>query len=242
MIKYDAQYNQEINRVVSNFNRKVRRLEKEERALIPSPVRVRDIKTKFTNRTDLNRYLRDLKRFSIRGAENLVQVNGEEYSRYQIDIFKRNLRRERDQLRRDIKEAESITHRYPMQHDVYTQNLRARKLKLSRPWGELIGEELERQFESYWRKVDTFDNYFEIMFQDAYLVGFEDEKINYIKERLLKLNPRQFDKLLRDSPEIKSIFDYYHSLVRQRGELGASGYDKYQALYENIDNLVEKFK
>ena len=54
MIRYDQAYNQKISRVVSNFNRKVRRLEKEEAELLPSTVRVREIKDMFMNRRDLN--------------------------------------------------------------------------------------------------------------------------------------------------------------------------------------------
>lgn len=241
MIRYDSTYNQEINRVVSNFNKKVRRLEKEGNKLLPSPVSTRTIKEQFTNRRDLNMYLRDLKRFSIRGAEDIVEVNGKSFTKYQIDIFRRNLRRERDEIRRDIKSAEVVTHQYPMQHNIYLQNLRSRKQALSSSWVDLIKRESDAAVSRYFKKLEIYDNYLEILFQDAYIVGFDDDKINYIKERLLKLSPNKFVKALQDSPTIQFIFDYYHSLTRRSGVAGDNAYNAYQKLYEEIDHIVETY-
>lgn len=260
MIRYDPRYNQEINRVVSNFNRKVRRLEKEERELLPSTVSVRDIKDKFTNKRDLNKYLNDLRRFSKRGAETIVNVGGKDYTRYQIDLFRINLRRERAALDRDIKRSQSMKHRYPVQHDIHLQNLRNRRAKLSESWTELISTKLDEQIGSYFKKLETYDNYFEVLFQDAYIMGYPDEKIEYIKDKLLTLSPTQLMRLLENSPEVQFIFDYYHSLTRQNGlfsgatarklkTIGVKGktsedraWDAFDSLYNRIDDLVKTYK
>lgn len=241
MIRYDSAYNQEINRVVSNFNRKVRRLEKEERQLLPSPVSVRTIKEQFTNRRELNMYLNDLRRFSIRGAEDIMEIQGKSYTKYQIDLFRRNLRRERAEIRRDIKSAESINHQYPMQHNIYLQNLRSRKKSLSMSWVNLIDRKSDAIIQRYFKRAEIYDNYLEVLFQDAYLIGFDDDKINYIKERLLKLSPNKFIKALQDSPTIQFIFDFYHSLTRKSGVVGNNAYNSYQKLYEEIDHIVETY-
>lgn len=241
MIRYDSAYNKEINRVVSNFNRKVRRLEKEERELLPSPVSVRNIKEQFTNRRELNMYLNDLRRFSIRGAEDVMEIQGKSYTKYQIDLFRRNLRRERDEIRRDIKSAEAIKHQYPMQHNIYLQNLRSRKKALSMSWVNLIEKKSDVMIQRYFKRAEIYDNYLEILFQDAYLIGFDDDKINYIKERLLKLSPNKFIKALQDSPTIQFIFDFYHSLTRKSGVVGNNAYNSYQKLYEEIDHIVETY-
>ena len=241
MIRYDSAYNQEINRVVSNFNRKVRRLEKEEYQLLPSPVSVKTIKEQFSNRRELNMYLNDLRRFSKRGAEDVMEIQGKLYTKYQIDLFRRNLRRERDEIRRDLKAAENMKHEYPMQHNIYLQNLRSRKKSLSSSWVNLIERKSDVMIERYFRRAEIYDNYLEILFQDAYLVGFDENKINYIKERLLKLSPTKFIKALQDSPTIQFIFDFYHSLTRRTGSIGNNAYNSYQKLYEEIDHIVETY-
>lgn len=241
MIRYDSSYNQEINRVVSNFNRKVRRLEKEGNELLPSPVSTKTIKEQFTNRRDLNMYLRDLRRFSIRGAEDIVEINGKSYTKYQIDIFRRNLRREREEVRRDIKSAEQVNNQYPMQHNIYLQNLKSKKKSLSMSWVNLISRKADAMIERYFKRAEIYDNYLQILFQDAYIIGFDEEKINYIKEKLLKLSPNKFIKALQDSPTIQFIFDYYHSLTRRSGLVGDNAYNSYQKLYEEIDHIVETY-
>lgn len=241
MIRYDSAYNQEINRVVSNFNRKVRRLEKEERQLLPSPVSVRTIKEQFTNRRELNMYLNDLRRFSIRGAEDVMEIQGKSYTKYQIDLFRRNLRRERAEIRRDIKSAEGINHKYPMQHNIYLQNLRSRKKYLSMSWVKLIDKKSDAMIERYFKRAEIYDNYLEILFQDAYVVGFDEDKINYIKQRLVTLSPNKFIRALQDSPTIQFIFDFYHSLTRRGGMIGNNAYNSYQKLYEEIDHIIETY-
>lgn len=260
MIRYDSSYNQEINRVVSNFNRKVRRLEREERELIPSTVRVSEIKQQFTNRRDLNVYLRELRKFSKRGAESIVEVKGKKYTKYEIELYRNRLRREKAQLDREIAAAEQIKSKYPMQHNIALENMRNRRVTLGKNWTETIGTALENQVGNYLKRLETYDNYFAVLFQDAYTMGYPDERIEYIKEKLLDLSPRQLMKLLEDSPEVQFIFDYYHSLTRQGGTftgatakklkgMGIKGkntearaWDAFDSLYNNIDDLVGRFK
>lgn len=243
MIRYDSAYNQEISRVVSNFNRKVRRLEKAERELVPSPVSVADIKEKFTSKRELNKYLNDLRRFSKRGSEEIVTVKGQKYTKYQIDLFRANLRRQRAEVARDIRQAEATKHRYPMQHNIYLQNLKNRKEKLTHGWMEIISNEWDKVVNQRFTNMETFDNYLELLFQDAYQSGFDPEKAEYIKEKLTELTPSQFIKALEDTPEIKFIFDYYHALTRQAGVVGRKrDRDAYKQLYKRIDQIVATYK
>lgn len=243
MIRYDSAYNQEINRVVSNFNRKVRRLEQAEYRLLPSPVSVRDIKDKFSSRRELNKYLNDLRRFGKRGSEEIVTLGNKEYSRYQIDIFRANLRRQRAELDRSIKQAQSTRHRYPMQHNVYLQNLKNRRETLTKGWTELIDQKWQDVINRQFKNMETYDNYLEALFQDAYQSGFDPDKAEYIKNKLLELSPDEFIRALEDTPEIKFIFDYYHALTRQTGVTGAqASRDAYEQLYKRIDEIVKTYK
>lgn len=237
-------YNQNITRVVSNFNRKVARLQKAGYDLLPSKVSVREIKKRFDNKTELNTYLRDLQRFSRRGAEEVITIGGKDYTKYEVDVFKRKLRRERYKLNKEIVQAKGVTPKYPMQHDIFLANLQAKRNTLSNDWQDLIGQKvginLFKQDSTY---LETYNNYFSILFQDAYQLGFEDEKIEHIKSQLLKLKPRQFIRALEDDPNIQYIFEYYHALTRTSYSGGDNtAYDAFQELYENIGAIIDKYK
>ena len=243
MIRYDAAYNENIARIVSNYNRKIARLNKTGARLLPQKASVRSLKAEFTNRGDLNRRLRELQRFSRRGSENIVTIDGKDFTQYEVDIFRRRLRSERTRLSKDIAAAQSYQSKYPMQHNIYMANLQARRQALSANWMDIIGGKVGQNLMAEQAKnTAVYDNYFELLFVDAYQVGFDEDKINYIKEKLLKLKPRQFMRALEDDPNVQMIFEYYHSLTRTSGGMENNAIDAFQQLYENIDAIVEKYK
>lgn len=243
MNRYNAEYNRHIERVVSNFNRKVARLQKSGRTVLPNKVSIRELKSQNLTRGEMNQRLRDLQRFGVRGSENIVTIGGNQYTRYEVDIFRRQLRRERARLTRDIQKAEATTSKYPMQHDRYTANLKAKRTILTKNWNELINSKVGKTIsEQDIKQSELYDTYLETLFQDAYQIGFEDEKIEYITKRLSKLKPRQFLRALEDDPNIQYIFDYYHALTRTSAEGDSNAYDAFQQLYENIDAIVTKYK
>lgn len=243
MTRYDKAYNQKISRVVSNFNRKVRRLEKEGAELLPSTVSVREIKELFMNRRDMNTYLRHLQRFGKRGAEEIVERDGKRYTKYEIKEFQLALRRERRRLDQAIALEEEKTSKYPLQHQITLENYKARRLKMSEGWVGLIGKPIANYLNDWTRNTITYDNYFQILFQDAYLADYDQEKLDYIRSRLLELSPNKFNAALETSPEIQEIFNYYHSLTRRKGNEDENEVKKvYDALYNNIDDIVKKYK
>ena len=65
-IRYDKKLNQEINRTIKNFNQKIARLEKQERELLPSKITKKELKESVYTRTELQRKLKELQRFSKR--------------------------------------------------------------------------------------------------------------------------------------------------------------------------------
>lgn len=243
MNRYNAEYNRHIERVVSNFNRKIARLQKAGRTVLPNKVSIRELKSQNLTRGEMNQRLRDLQRFGVRGSENIVTIGGNQYTRYEVDIFRRQLRRERARLTRDIQKAEATTSKYPMQHDRYTANLKAKRTTLTKNWNELINTKVGKTIsEQDIKQSELYDTYLETLFQDAYQIGFEDDKIEYITKRLSKLKPRQFLRALEDDPNIQYIFDYYHALTRTSAEGDSNAYDAFQQLYENIDAIVTKYK
>lgn len=73
----------ELRKAVKNFNAKITRLEKknpQQKNALPERVSVREIENLITSRNDLKRELSSLRRFTKRGAEELVDVPDSEYN------------------------------------------------------------------------------------------------------------------------------------------------------------------
>lgn len=82
-IRWTQTDTQELTRVVRNFNSKVRRLAKKNPQLknaLPPEVKVKQLKELINTRQDLKRELNALKRFSKRGAEEIVVIDNTDYN------------------------------------------------------------------------------------------------------------------------------------------------------------------
>lgn len=82
-IKWRESDEQELKRVIRNYNAKVKRLAKKNPQIenvLPEKVSVAQMKELINTRQDLKRELNALKRFSKRGAEEIVVVPGTDYN------------------------------------------------------------------------------------------------------------------------------------------------------------------
>ena len=102
-IRYDKKLNQEINRTIKNFNQKIARLEKQERELLPSKITKKDLKNSVYTRTELQRKLKELQRFSKRGAEDIITTRGGvRLTQYELQNIKRENARVKRNITREI--------------------------------------------------------------------------------------------------------------------------------------------
>lgn len=92
--KISSSLDQELRRAVANFNRKITRLEKAatgENIAYPKRVSITQIKKQSSNQRELSRNIKDLKKFTKRGAESPVYLsNGAKITEYEYDIYKRD--------------------------------------------------------------------------------------------------------------------------------------------------------
>lgn len=75
-IRYDKNFNAEIQKIVKNFNAKINRLERQEQEIKPEKTSVSELKKIYQDRRQLKRKLRQLKAFSERGAEKVFITPG----------------------------------------------------------------------------------------------------------------------------------------------------------------------
>lgn len=82
-IRWQQSDNQELARVVRNFNAKITRLTKKNPQIenaLPEKISVRQMKELINTRQDLKRELNSLRRFSKRGSEEVIVVPGTDYN------------------------------------------------------------------------------------------------------------------------------------------------------------------
>ena len=71
-MQFRSKTNKEITRVVRNFNQKISRLEKMGRENLPDKISIKELKNNIKSSSDLRKELNKLKRFSKRGAEDVI--------------------------------------------------------------------------------------------------------------------------------------------------------------------------
>lgn len=82
-IRWTDSDNAELRKAVKNFNAKIARLEKKnpkEAHLLPERVNMKELKNLISTRQDLKREMNALRRFSKRGAEQIVELPDNDYN------------------------------------------------------------------------------------------------------------------------------------------------------------------
>lgn len=264
-IRYDKKLNQEINKTIKNFNQKIARLEKENKELLPSRVTKRDIKSEVYNRTELQRKLKELQRFSQRGAEEIIKTSGGvRLTKYELG----NLKRESARVKRNItRELNRLKMNKPkvfgkLQASTFSEmgdidylNLTARRQALEKDVTRLQKSELQRykklvektgKNQQYMNSIFK-ENYFEMLTDLAYYFDYDNAKLNKLKDKLMQLKPNDFLKLFKEDKSIRAILDYYPVVTQDFVSIDIDGMKEdvtnlYDNLINNIDEIVKDYE
>ena len=214
-IRYDKKLNQEINRTIKNFNQKISRLEKQKKELLPSKITKKDLKDNVYTRTELYRKLKELQRFSNRGAEDIIATGGgARLTKYDYQ----NIKRENARIKRNItREINRLRTEKPkifgkIQSSTFSEmgdsnylNLIARRKALEKDINKLSKEELERfikllektgKSQQYMNSIFK-QNYFDMLTDLGYYFDYDNDKLNMLKQKLMSLKPNDFLKLFK---------------------------------------------
>ena len=129
-IKYDKAYNAEIRRIVHNFNQKRNRAIKRGFTHLPPLMTVRELKLRYTSRSQLNRELRLLERFNKKRDEALKVVEtsgGAKAIQWELDYIKANLRYAKEFYDREIEKAVSLETPLNVTKYEYINNLKSKR-------------------------------------------------------------------------------------------------------------------
>lgn len=263
-IRYDKKLNQEINRTIKNFNQKIARLEKEQRELLPSKITKKSLKSNVYTRTELQRKLKELQRFSTRGAEEVITTRGGvRLTKYELNEIKRENARVKRNITREINRLKTEkpkifgkkqTSTYSEMGDHDFLNLVARRKALEKDVNKLSREEFERftklvaktgKNQQYMNNIFK-ENYFDMLTKTAYYFDYDKEKLTYLKDKLMKLQPNDFLKLFREDKSIRAILDYYPVVTNSFNAINPDDIKEdvvnlYDNLISNIDEIVKDY-
>ena len=258
MIRYDKKLNQEMNRIIRNFNQKVKRLEKEGREYIPDTVTKRGLKEDVYTRSELMRKLKELQRFSRRGVEDVITTKGGiKITKYELSNIKRESKRIKANLTREINrlktskpkifgKEQAVT--FAQMGDSDYINLVARRNALNKNIYELTKEGYERYTKlvqksgrnlEYMNSVFK-DNYFDMLTDLAYYSNYDEVKLAYLKSKLMELKPNDFLKVFKEDKSIRAILDYYPVITNSFNTIDTDELqDDIHALYDNLINNID---
>lgn len=214
-IRYDAELNQDIKRTVRNFNKKVARLQKAERELIPDKVYVRDLK-KYSRRKDLLRQLKEMKRFSQRGAEDIITTKGGvKITKWAFETLKRDRPASVSKLVHEAKRLKSKVTTYDVTRKGALNLVEDRIKLLSKDINSLS----QRDFDIVQANVNNilnkdqkleqfYENFYQILFSEFALAKSTQKNVRNIESMLSKLRPEEILRIAKEDPEIKALLDY----------------------------------
>lgn len=263
-IRYDKKLNQEINKTIKNFNQKIARLEKQERELLPSKITKKELKSSVYTRTELQRKLKELQRFSKRGAEDIITTKGGvKLTQYELQNIKRENARVKRNITREINRlkvekpkifGKTQTSTFSEMGDSDFLNLVARRKALEKNIDKLSREEFERftkliektgKNQQYMNNIFK-ENYFEMLTDLAYYFDYDNNKLNMLKQKLMNLKPNDFLKLFKEDKSVRAILDYYPIVTNSFNAINPDDIKEdvvnlYDNLISNIDEIVKDY-
>lgn len=248
-IRYDRQFNKQIRRIVDNFNKKIKRLERADHAILPNRVLVSDLKKDFTNRNDLKRELRRLELFTEKNMEQIITIGEMTATRWQFEIDKQRARDAKANLTKEINKIESAGELTPRTSD-YLQNLQFRRNYLNKPLKSLSSSQLRTrkkiidQDEQKERKQQTFyHNLFDMLFKIGYQTNADQADVIYIMEKLSKLTPHQLSEAIASNAALKNFVEKYQIYASSSEESSAENdvVEAIRILKDAVPSILEYY-
>lgn len=264
MIRYNTRLNNTIRKAVQNYNAKITRLEKKNPYLaLPEKITVKKLKQESETRNELTRQLNKLKRFSKKGAENTVILpSGEMVSTYELNELKRESARLKRNLTRRINQLARTTPKTAGKLEDYTyaemgaprlnnmiakretikimeKNFYAGKDVTLKEYAHLLKTTRTKQnYQTEIFKNNYLDN---MLFGQAYFIGYDQKKIEHIKQEMNKLSNSDFLKAFDEETLFQQIRDKYKEFKMVHGDNYFKYAEELSEIYDNLYENVEQY-
>lgn len=242
-IKYSKEFNAEIRRVVSNFNRKRNRAIKRGFTHLPDRVLVSDLKKRYTSRKLLMQELKMLKSFneSKDAALEIVEtLGGAKLTSWELQYLRSNIEDAKDFYDRQLQEAGDIQTDMMISKAEYVNNLRTKRAYLDMELMQLSPSQLKtykRTMDEYLNSNKQDINAYRSWMKEVETImrhmGYGNDTINRFFDGFGDLTPRQFVTMYRQNSIISRIYELY--LPSRDGDFRLSTDE------EDAENLLDTF-
>lgn len=254
-IRYDANYNAKINRVVKNFNQKRNRAIKRGFKNVPQSIKVSDLKARYTSRRELNKQLTQLAKFSRGGDAVLRKIENEGGAtaiKWEFDYLKSNVKAAKKFFADEYRTVAAKVGDFPgerMRLDTIAKKLATLDLDLAYM--------SQSQFNSYRAAINEYINkpknyaagyrgFLTEVENVMRMVGIDEPDIDKFFDKFKVLTPDQFHQLYENSDLVARVFELADSPEYDGTLKLNTGKDEARTLVETLmeetDDLVDMAK
>lgn len=251
--RFDPDFNEEIRRVVKNFNAKRNRAYKRGFSYLPDRAYVSKIKQNFDTKKEIQKYLKDLEMFNTMGdsAFDVVETAmGGRISRYNLMFIKDNLKDTKDFFDRQIEEAKELFYedQYSMARRDYLFNLQTKRQYLEQDIMNLTQSGI-RTFEKYTKQalnnnrnmLSSYKGFLSVVENVMQMVGYDEKGIADFFGKMANLTPAQFIKMYRSNDLIGRIYELIISPKAGKARLNLDE-DEARGLVDTMLRNFDKMK
>lgn len=215
-IYYNKNYNAKISRVVRNFNQNRNRAIKRGFKNVPPPIRVSDLKARYTTRRDLEKQLNILSQFKVGTKGQLLNKienqGGARAIEWEFDYLKANAKNAEKYFLRKYKQIASQVNDMPGERMMLdTIAAKIKNLELD------VAYMSQSEFNSYRSAIKEFLNqpkrytssYRGFLSQVENVMRYlniPEKDIDHVFEKLGELTPEQFHRMYENSPLVSRIY------------------------------------
>lgn len=227
-IRYTPKINKEIARVVHNYNQKIARVQKfgdNFNYSIPNKVSIKELKKNTYTINEMRRKLKGLELYTQRGMENTIRTkNGYNISTYEYLNLKRETRRVKNIISREIKRLEETAptsfgkvqaRTFAQMGDTYYTNLKDVRERLNKDIEKMNYQEfkeyrglVQRRGRSHEYQNSLFrENYLTMLTDTAYFSGYDKEKMELNEDQLKELSRKKHKDELFTALQMEEVID-----------------------------------
>lgn len=216
-IRYDKVFNREIQRIVKNYNARIKALNGLEKSLAPDLVTVTELKQDYNKRSDLKRRLKELELFK-KSTLQTTSIGEEEVTLYNLMLEKRRITATKTNLTREINQLSKSDSQEILQGS-YLKNLKYRRKALNINLKQASKRQLSRIYKivemdenQALRNQRAYNNVFQMIYKTAYQQGLTPDEVEQLISMLKGLSPSEIADLMNVNSAFKDFLYKYNYL------------------------------
>lgn len=255
--KFEPVFENEIRRIVKNFNQKRSRAINRGISHLPEKQYVSRIKKNFNTKSEVARYLKSLQRFNDMGDEafNMVETRGGgKISEYNLQMMRKNVKHARDFYKAQAAEAEALFELdpYSIGRRDYIYNLEEKInyldqniMDLSQSGLTTFQKYIDQSMNAGIKQVAAYRGFLAGIDDIMGRLGYSKQEINALYNKMSDLTPAQFLKIYRQNDIIGRLYDLIPSPEHGKEAINLSD-DRARELIDvflsRFDSMVEEAK